>query len=1272
MTERSIHCTFHHVSPDLVRIISSSLSIQSLSKSKDNQYTYTCSLSSARHIRSILADSLGEYPQIWFSIDHTNRSTSNLFKTSQSVDQLYFGSLLSTEKFLIHSTPLDRRTPWTIRIDPKQTLVLQSSDEQLSIPMKFLQKDVLVIDSEDFSEMIFSYNSISIDRPAKLYGNHPLIRSLNQCSDFLICLSPKSQVDAFLDNLQLNYHFRIFYTTLTVQVNISQWSMHYFDDYRTDYSRYALSMLHSLGYVFDDKYLNSKTLQNQMKQLAEKDEQQFYQIALKVYYELKKCHWLDLTKLFQQTSVKISSNDDKALYVSVVHLTPTRLLIMPKEKSKGHRIIRHPHFQGIDEFCLVYIKPDPPNIYLNDNYQLIEYFQDLFEQGIDLNGVKYHLFGSSNSQLKEHSFWFIKASSLDEIHRKRQVLGQLDQIRNLGTYVARLGLWFSKTDPTNIQLTYCSNESEFHRRIRQREVCVMMIEDIERNNYCFTDGCGLVSKGLAKLISERQEKLDCVPSAYQIRMAGCKGLIIIDPQSTYEQFHIKIRPSMKKFECDHWFLDICGHSRATPSRLNNQFIWLLSDLGVPDKTFFQLQQRWFSKKPSSSNYSDDLLKNKIPLPVNECRYIYGCALESQLQEGQCFLRYEVLNNYGKSFTNRKFECVRGRIIVTKNPCPYAGDMLELWAVDLPELYHLNDVIVFSVRGERPDFNKIAGSDLDGDGYFVYWGEELRLNHQVSPLDYTPDEKQYQSSPICPNDVIRYCLSTLNATNSGEIYNLHAVIVDKNYENCARRTCQPLAIELARMFSSSVDSGKTGYVVDKKRIQQLRATYAKKYPDFLGKDKKRSYESTSIVGKLYQNALKYINGKTNELENIFAQLNLNKTQDEVKITTDQPARTSSKTSAHLHPGSPLSPIQNFDLTTNDDSNLSINEIPPQFILIDGMASSSSPIRLSSSPKPFYVEHGDLVRFRIELPLFSSSPSLSSLFINQLSSLQPTINPNQFSTFVISFGYIYLLKYPEQRFASSDYPKTLDCLLNQHFLPSLSTTFLPSTILERIEITEDNSHCLQQVFYKPNHRIKREFIELISDSLYLIFPWFKMKFIEHQREIILICFNLDSQQEIFVHFDKSGRIKSIEILPKLFFKCFHQQTSSHRLDILYEFRSYSTIPPQNYSSIFKHQTLLDPTQPLTLPFEKGIIPIISYSRINNSFQSDNIQVHIQRIYSPIHYKNDDFYKLRCVLGYLEQEQQRSIELRVEMSRKEDFNRDKLRYIMSLAVELSQMLE
>ena len=31
----------------------------------------------------------------------------------------------------------------------------------------------------------------------------------------------------------------------------------------------------------------------------------------------------------------------------------------------------------------------------------------------------------------------------------------------------------------------------------------MMINDIERNQYCFTDGNGLISRGLAQLVAER-------------------------------------------------------------------------------------------------------------------------------------------------------------------------------------------------------------------------------------------------------------------------------------------------------------------------------------------------------------------------------------------------------------------------------------------------------------------------------------------------------------------------------------------------------------------------------------------------------------------------------------------------------------------------------------------------------------------------------------------------------------------------------------------------
>ncbi|CAF1641363.1 unnamed protein product, partial [Didymodactylos carnosus] len=146
---------------------------------------------------------------------------------------------------------------------------------------------------------------------------------------------------------------------------------------------------------------------------------------------------------------------------------------------------------------------------------------------------------------------------------------------------------------------------------------------------------------------------------------------------------------MVKFESDDWTLDICEWSKPIPTALNNQIILLLSDLGVPNETFLKIQQRYFQSDDHTVS-NDDIKKNKYPLPKNECRYMFGCSLKSPLKPGQCFIRYEILDD-NRQQTNR-FACVQGRVIVTKNPCPYAGDMIELWAVDIPELYDLKDVI----------------------------------------------------------------------------------------------------------------------------------------------------------------------------------------------------------------------------------------------------------------------------------------------------------------------------------------------------------------------------------------------------------------------------------------------------------------------------------------------------------------------------------------------------------------------------------------------------
>ena len=135
----------------------------------------------------------------------------------------------------------------------------------------------------------------------------------------------------------------------------------------------------------------------------------------------------------------------------MIHITPSRVQIMPKEKTRGHRALRHPHFRGADDFCLVHLRPDSPNKYFNANPEMVQYFRSVFQSGIELAGQRYHLFGTSNSQLKAHAYWFIRAASLDEIDEKRRQLGEFHRINNLGTYVARLALWFSSTDSTGVR-----------------------------------------------------------------------------------------------------------------------------------------------------------------------------------------------------------------------------------------------------------------------------------------------------------------------------------------------------------------------------------------------------------------------------------------------------------------------------------------------------------------------------------------------------------------------------------------------------------------------------------------------------------------------------------------------------------------------------------------------------------------------------------------------------------------------------------------------------
>ena len=215
------------------------------------------------------------------------------------------------------------------------------------------------------------------------------------------------------------------------------------------------------------------------------------------------------------------------------------------------------------------------------------------KEGFVLGGHKYEFLAFSPSQLREQSVWMFASDATLTAASIRAWMGDFLSIRNVAKCAARMGQCFSSSTPT----------------LEVRENEVDQIPDIEREDefgmstYCFSDGIGKISKAFAKEVANKYgaKKLQTgiIPSAFQIRYGGYKGVVAVDPLSRSK---LSLRPSMRKFTSKHVGLDILNTSRFLPSYLNRQVIMLLSTLGVEDSVFEKMQHRMVSQL-------DDILKD---------------------------------------------------------------------------------------------------------------------------------------------------------------------------------------------------------------------------------------------------------------------------------------------------------------------------------------------------------------------------------------------------------------------------------------------------------------------------------------------------------------------------------------------------------------------------------------------------------------------------------------------------------------------------------------
>lgn len=217
------------------------------------------------------------------------------------------------------------------------------------------------------------------------------------------------------------------------------------------------------------------------------------------------------------------------------------------------------------------------------------------------------------------------------------------------------------------------------------------------------------------------------------------------------------------------------------------------------------------------------IKEKLRIPIMESRILFGVCDDGlyrsknpkqKLKQGQCFIRI-------KQFNNPNPEVLVGKVIVAKNPCYYPGDIRILEAVNISDFNHLSECIIFNTEGNIPVAHSMAGSDLDGDQYFVCWREDLIPKKEENPFGY-PGSTVESKEDIKIVDMVNQFIN-FDRTISGSVDAYYHFYKDRFGVNS--KECRDLG---TKWFSKAVDSGKSG---EKVRIPaQYRNYYTKHMKD----------------------------------------------------------------------------------------------------------------------------------------------------------------------------------------------------------------------------------------------------------------------------------------------------------------------------------------------------------------------------------------------------------------------------------------------------------
>lgn len=602
---------------------------------------------------------------------------------------------------------------------------------------------------------------------------------------------------------------------------------------------------------------------------------------------------------------------DYCALVRKVTVTPTRIYFNTPTVETTNRIVRH--YKHIKDF---FIRVQFTDELLDGRIRAFEADRDdelitrvyrVLLHGIRMGRWQWKFLAYGNSQIRENSAFFFcepegQVVTCDSI---RQWMGDFSHISSVAKFAARLGQCFSTT-----RLLH-------HIPTPQ----IIKITDVEKDGFCYTDGVGKISPPLARLVAD-DWKIFPAPSAFQFRMGGCKGVLVTWPDAKGTE--VCIRPSQKKFSAKYNRLEIIRCSQFSCAALNRQTIVILSCLGVPDEVFLDMMKAQIANYETAmtdmpkavellNSYVDEnmttstiallvengfmhtrepfvrtvlqlwrswsikALKDKAKLIVDQGAFVLGCIDEtgtlrghSKMTEGRKKIPEDKLPQIFLQVPDPKdrgvYRVITGICIVGRNPSLHPGDIRVVQAVDVPQLRHLRDVVVFPLNGDQDVPSMCSGGDLDGDDFFVIWDPKLLPPEDEwghPPMNYTAPMPLVEPGASMTKSVASFFVLFIKNDRLPQIAHAHLATADSEEEGAKSAKCKrepgrrlPVfgiwtnvgdnpGLKLAELHSTAVDYVKTGTpAVWDKKLEPRR------YPHFMEKSSGRTYHSKRVLGQLY--------------------------------------------------------------------------------------------------------------------------------------------------------------------------------------------------------------------------------------------------------------------------------------------------------------------------------------------------------------------------------------------------------------------------------------